>query len=866
MRKEKKQKEGRGIHIDQLLFGLKRPLCVLALISVFLSLVYVWLEEEESILEEGHLVYCSGQVVDKSYKEGNTSQYWQIILQDVWLIKEPPKNKQTSDQSAATEAAALDENNVNLAEKDAALNEKKAALAEKKALQRLEGKRVICNLAKGEPEPVIGEQLILEGRVEIWEKASNPGQFDVGRWYRTQGIFLQLKNTKVLWTEEERDTEPKQNQSKETLAWKTLFGIKDKKNNGYLPNWRYLKEGFWQFRQKGIEMLKSCLGEEDGAIIGAMVLGEKSNLSQDIKGLYQRNGISHILSISGLHLMLLGMGVYNGLKRLSVRHFVAIPLSIFFMAGYCLFTGNSVSTVRATLMFSVMLMAKLLGRSYDSLSALGLAAILQLFFHPWSIMDSGFQLSYLAVLGVSAVVPRLNQIFSLKHKLAKSIMVSIGVSLTTLPILLDQFGTYPWHSIVLNLLIVPPMAFLLWLSIFLLVLGNVFSLTAFPCLVVSGMIKAVLWYYEGCCRVAQQLPIRNGYQGKPLAVCMGIYGIGVLFFLIMPFKKWQKEKVFLGLLLSVLSLSFKSNQGMEVTMLDVGQGDGLVIRSERGRVYLFDCGSTSVNNVGIYRLLPFLKTKGYGKIEGIFISHLDKDHDQGIMELLEVAKEERIEIEYLFLAKGLSDSEKSEKLDELLDLAKAIDLTVVYLQAGDSIQDGEVKFSCLHPGKGGSDGGNNGSLVLLVRYGEFSLLLTGDVEKAGEEEILAGSQWITGEKLTQKGEYSVVDEAYEERTAIPQKKGLDEEVGEEGLRCDVLKVAHHGASGSSSKKFLQVVKPKVSLISCGLKNPYGHPAKDTLERLDDMGSVVLQTWEYGAITIKAKADGRFTVEGYCVPE
>ena len=616
----------------------------------------------------------------------------------------------------------------------------------------------------------------------------------------------------------------------------------------------------WRIRQEAQEFLKQELGEDNGSLISAMLLGEKSSLNEEDKKLYQRNGISHILAISGLHLMLLGMGVFQVLKIILASNRQVSVVSIMIMSLYCVFTGNSISTIRATIMFALSLIAGVLGRSYDSLSALGLAAILQLFMNPYVLNNSGFLLSFLAVIGVTFVAPRLQELLGAKGKLTKSLCVSISSTIATLPVLLCSYGTYPWYSVFLNLLILPAMSVLLFLAVVLVILlgtigmkngaktGTIevisfwmeitlFVLRKVKDAIVLG-IKLILEYFEICCNIFEHAPFQDGYIGAPSMVQIVIYGCLVVLAISGVIKhSILARKMMLLSAISVLTLQL--NFGTEVTMLDVGQGDGIVIRNSNGNVYISDCGSSSVSKVGKYRLIPFLKYKGYGKIKGIFVSHLDEDHMNGIMELLELAPEERIEISYLFLPESvLWIKEDKEIAKELQNLSEQNQTKVVYLKQGDQINDGEMKFHCLHPkgntekvkkiegeqGKQERKSGdrNNQSLVLLVQYGDFEILLTGDVEKQGE---LAVTEYIDQMSL---------------------RESCDEKV----KNIDVMKVAHHGSSGSSSEEFLEMVNPKLSLISCGKNNLYGHPHEETLERLGEAGSEIMMTVGSGAITLK----------------
>ncbi len=667
--------------------------------------------------------------------------------------------------------------------------------------------RIRCTLKEGEIIPLSGQEAVLSGRIRASSEATNPGQFDFERWNRAKGIVLQLEQCR-------------------------LEAVREEENGLQIA--RRLGSGMERLRQWSAKILEECLGQENGALITAMVVGDKSQIPEETDALYRQNGISHILSISGLHLMLLGMGLVRILKKTGLPAGIIVLSASTIMILYCTFVGGSVSALRATIMFCAQIAAPLFGRSYDSLSALGLAAILQLILNPYVLWDSGFQLSFLAVLGVSGLTPRLKLLFSTNNKWMEPLLVSLGVTLTTLPVLLFHNGTYAWHSFILNLLVVPVMAVLLWFALLLLLLCAVFSPAFFLCQWTGILIGGILHYYELVCRAAEGLPIWETYAGRPHPVGIVIYAVGVLFFLFGKHRQSGRICI-LGLLLSVRILALQPQAGLEITMLDVGQGDGLVIRSPHGRVYLSDCGSSSVSDVGTYRLIPYLRMKGYGRIEGIFISHLDLDHYSGILELLEEADTERVKIKSLFLpvsVKDLSSSEEKAKLQELLSLASEEGIKVVYLKAGDQLSEDEMELTCLHPSQEREYESNNGSLVLSLNYRDFSMLLTGDVESEGEAEVCR--------QINEGKRAGILESSF-----------------------DILKVAHHGSSGSSTEEFLEAVDPDLSLISCGENNPYGHPHKETLERLSECGSLILSTPEYGAITVEVGENGgKVKVYGY----
>ena len=736
---------------------MKRPLCWLAAaFFLLLCMITRYRDWTSSVpIYSAEEVILNGQVREKVLKTGAWSSSWELVLEEVYMEEEKP------------------------------------CLLEGKYLLRISLK---------EP-PLIGQRLRVKASPVYWEQASNPGQFDLGQWYHSQGIMGEFRKGKLMEKTEEY-----------SVLWERL----------------------WQLREKSKDLLQKSLGEEKGAVIAAMVLGEKDDLTEETKELYQRNGISHILAISGLHLMLLGMGVFRSIKLVFPKGKAAEFLSCLFMIFYCIFAGGSISSIRATIMFVMTLLAKSLGRTYDSLTALAAAALLQLLHNPYVLENSGFLLSFFAVLGVTCVAPVLQQLFEREGKLWSSLWVSTSASITTLPILLTNYGVFCWYGIFLNLLILPPMSLLLAGGILLLPLSFLISAgTSFkPLILLHGLLsqslKVILWFYEFCCRIFEQLPFQEGYPGSPSVFRIILYYL-FLIFLILSVKYppsflktipdfWKK----ITLLFLLLFLSLQIPGGCEITMLDVGQGDGFVIKNSNGNVYMIDGGSSSVSQIGKYRMLPFLKNKGYHRIRGIFLSHLDKDHYNGVLELLEKMKEERLQIENVIISPRAGEGEEKEKLQQLLLLAKENGVTVLRMRVGEVWKDKELEFHCLAPEEELEES-NAASMVLEVAYGEFQMLFTGDVEGKGEENLI---------KILENRKQSY----------------------------EILKVAHHGSAGSTSESFLRQSDPKVSLISCGKNNTYGHPAESVLKRLNERGSMIFDTRTAGAVTIRPTKSGSFKLE------
>ncbi len=249
--------------------------------------------------------------------------------------------------------------------------------------------------------------------------------------------------------------------------------------------------------------------------------------------------------------------------------------------------------------------------------------------------------------------------------------------------------------------------------------------------------------------------------------------------------------------------------GLEVTILDVGQGDGIFLRTADGMSMMIDGGSTDVSGVGTYRIGPYLKAGGVQTVSWWFVTHADADHISGIKELLE--DPDGLRIGNLVLP-YVSEELRDHAYQNLAELARQQGTAVRYMARGDVIETETVMIRCLAPEPEHSYASRNEySLVLDVTYKEFSMLFTGDLED-GPEQLLS----VSG----QLQDY------------------------------DVLKVAHHGSRYSTSEEFLALTRPEYAFISCGIRNSYGHPHEELLERLDTAGCQTFITPESGAIILQ----------------
>lgn len=645
----------------------------------------------------------------------------------------------------------------------------------------------------------IGNQIEVSGELSIFERERNPGNFNQKLYYQKQGMHASVWASRIIVVNE---------------------------------NVSRFKNSLYNFRIQWKEMLLDILGKEDGAVLAAMLLAEKSGMNEEMKELYQVNGIGHILAISGLHLSVIGVGLYKIFRRLSGSFLVGGIAGVSFLILYIFMIGVSVSVLRALLMFLFRVGADMTGRHYDSPTALGFSALITILWNPLYLYDGGFWLSYGAILAIILVLP----IF--ENLMLQGFWASVSINLVTVPILLYFFYEIPIYSMFLNMLVVPLMTVVLICGLAGSLCSAVFiSEGVFGTGGIGGLMlkvcSAAFEIYERGCTLFLALPGARIVAGQPEMWQMAVY-YGVLLLVLAVWWKWKFRK---GIMVIILILNMvlilvpirgigdRMDGEVIVTILDVSQGDGIFIKGPEGNTYLIDGGSSDIKKVGKYRMEPFLKSQGVGEIDYIFISHGDGDHINGIEEMIE-RMNVGVTIEtIIFPNKGAWD----EKLKELARLAMTNGIQVVEMKEGQVLTEGKLKICCLAPAeesdmyKGNS---NAQSMVLALRYGEFDMLLTGDVENEGEEILI--------ENL--KEDYM-------------------------GTTWDILKVAHHGSKNSTSEEFLETVSPAYAFVSAGRENSYGHPHMETMERLSDANAKILSTQENGAITVKTNGE-KMWVNGY----
>ena len=675
---------------------------------------------------------------------------------------------------------------------------------------------------KAESKAGLGGIIRVRGEAGSFLSPQNPGGFDAMAYYARRGLSFRLREA-------------------------LLTGPSDRCS--------LLREGLYRFRRREAALLERLLSPETASLLSAMLLGEKASLDPEVKDIFQRTGISHILAISGLHITILGMGLLRLLRWARLPLFPAAGVSFGAMLLYGLMIQAEGSTIRAIFMFAMHLGAMLTKRTYDLLTALSMASVFLLLEQPLYASDTGFLLSFGAVFSLGCFTP----IFSGKEKLrkrrakdpakdtlryrlwigsglraglerrlrrGKDSLASMGaITLGTLPLHTQLLFSFPLISIVLNLVVLPGIGLLLGTGVILLIAEELHLLLPLPLLALP--VKGIAVVADA---MADCLGAVSGWADG-LGVGVIFMGHGepwqvILFYLLLFILLWKSEAKWqlraLGILLSCLILLFRWHTGLEIKFLSVGQGDGILIR-DGDFTMLIDGGSSSDSRLADYTLLPFLKYEGIGRLNLVLITHWDLDHCSGVLELLQDPEGKQIDVGALLLPEtdGMLYNSNYERL---LEAAEKRGIPVKKLREGDKITHGKLNMKVLNPTKAyRSDNLNDYSVVLQLEYGAFSALLTGDVTGEAEEELVNKISDIT-----------------------------------------LLKVAHHGSDHSTPAALLERSRPDLAVISAGKNNRYGHPGRALLQRLKAAGCEIHRTDLTGAVLLWT--DGKaLRIRDFCGP-
>ena len=552
------------------------------------------------------------------------------------------------------------------------------------------------------------------------------------------------------------------------------------------------------------EEIAALFDGDTAAFLTAILTGDKSGLSERAAADLSEAGLYHILAVSGMHcgFLLTLVVLLTGRHRRKLVAGVMVGLLVF----YALLTGGSPSVVRACVMLVLLLAAPLFDRESDGPTSLLTALFLILLWNPFAAASISLQLSFAAMAGILWLTPKLYNLLmgdkkhdKVFHFTVASFSATMGALVFTVPLSAYYFGTLVLIAPLSNLLC-------LWAASGVFLLGLLAVLAGFLWMPL-GMLLAVVprllaGYILAAARLLAKIPYHAVYFSNPYLKYWLAFAY-LLFLAAYLMKPKARRKYAVAALAAVLTLAvtvrlgaMRYSAGLEAVMLDVGQGQCVLLASG-GEYALVDCGSGSswydAGEVAAHQL----KTMGCTELDYMILSHYDKDHISGVTGLLA-----RMDVAEVLVTEGADDEVVRAAV---LETAAAHGAEVRTVTEEITLELGKARLRVFPPVGDGND--NERSLAVLASLGEEDLLLTGDLDRAAERALL-------------------------EARDLPD--------------IEYLTAGHHGAKTSTSEELLDALKPETVCISVG-SNSYGHPARETLRRLGERGCAVYRTDLHGNI-------------------
>lgn len=594
-----------------------------------------------------------------------------------------------------------------------------------------------------------------------------------------------------------------------------------------------------------ISEINSNLSNDASSIFLGILLGEKSQVTDEMNTYFRESNMAHILAVSGAHVSYVMLAISIVLGKCNKKFYLicTIIILVFFM----ILTNFTPSVVRACTMAILALTAKLVYKRSDIYNNLGISALIILLYNPYTILNIGFQLTYLGTLGIVLLSKKLIGAlftemfcrerrprrladttvpfyFKFKKFITNSILISLSVQIFIAPIIILNFNMLSYNFLISSIIATPIFASIMIIGIPSFILGPI----CFPILQI--LLDSLIFISK----FISNLPFSKLIIPTPNVAWIFFYYIVCISILLSKSKLAlrlikDKEKVTnllkkftIVLLVICIMINFIrifSDRNLRIFFIDVGQGDSSLIITPQNKVILIDGGGSQNENydVGKSILVPYLLDRGITKIDYMMVSHFDNDHVDGLMYVLETLKVKNIVIS--------KQSKESKEYKEFIELVRKKKSKVIAVKQGDVIKiEKDIDIHILYPSsKLEFDDLNNNSIVAKMVYRNFSILFTGDIEKEAENIIL---------------------------------KKYNKDV----LNSTVLKVAHHGSKTSSIEAFINLVNPKIVLIGVGKNNNFGHPNGEVLDRIRKLGTKIYRTDMHGEISLKVNREGKMWID------
>lgn len=643
-----------------------------------------------------------------------------------------------------------------------------------------------------------GDVLAVEGILEAPSPARNPGGFDYRGYLAVRGVHGVMR----------------------VAGGEKLALIARGRGTALLGRLIY------PARRLVSSALDQGLRGDPRAVIGALLLGERERLPAAVESWFAASGMIHVLAVSGLHIGILALVLTFLLRAAGVPRTPAAIAASILLVGYAFMTGLRPSVVRAVALFGMGSIALSLDRRVDHVNLLAAVALGLLVISPSALRDLGFQLSFLATFSILVLSPRLlaplpsnlRSGSSPHARICQALGVSVAAQLGTAPLVIYHFFRLPLLAPLANLLVIPLVALALALSFPAVIstlawppLGEPFAAALWA--VLSLLLAAVRWV-AGIEWASVRVPSPSG--GGVMLFYLTLLIVGgkamgprarrlALIWVLALANVWVWSRVYVP------------HAGeMNAVFLDVGQGDAAVVRTPCGRLIVVDGGPAFPEwSAGEEIVAPYLWREGRRQIDLLVLSHPDADHLGGLLFLVQ-------EFDVgLVVDAGMERETRFYR--EFREIIERRGIPYRQVRAGDRIDGLGVPVRVLHPPRSwGAEGGdapspsaNEWSVVLALEWGDWMLLLTGDLERCGP---IA-------------------------RTARGRQRKI------------VLKVPHHGSAGANGEAFVAALRPEIAVISVGARNRFGLPDPAVIERYERCGSSVWRTDRAGAVVVRIDGAG-----------
>ncbi len=659
------------------------------------------------------------------------------------------------------------------------------------------GLNILCKVKDKNPKKLmqlfselkIGNRVKIIGTLYKANDKRNPGDFDYNHYLKQKGISA-------------------------------LFSVQHSNNISVISSEiDYFANSVFTLRKNINSIIERLYAPKAAALLRGLLLADRGEIESQTKTYFVNAGVVHVLAVSGLHVGFIVLIVLTLLSRFNI--FVRYVLTIFAVIFFMILTNGPPSVVRASIMAIILIVSILSNRQYNALNSLALAAFIILIFAPAQLFQPGFELSFSAVLSIIILFPIFRKWLTdigIENKILKWLLLFISVSFTaqigTLPFTLAFFHKLSIAALFANLFVIPLIGVIVALGILTTVIGVAPNIIAVIYAAANNLIIDILFSfvsYIGSLNYSYLNIINFTFYDS-------IIYYTVLIMLIYFFGKFVhlRAKLMLMLLLFCNAIvllpldneSLLAEGKLSIMAIDIGQGDGFLIKFPNGKTAMVDAGNaTPYRDNGRVVIEPVLKYAGISKINYGFVSHIDADHYKGYLSLIKDGFVDTVFKPILDPNLG-----KDVRFENFVS-AKSIPIKYYSHQ---KIMVGNCRVYILNDTTDTSflpKDTNDKSGIIKIVYGNFSVLFVGDAEKRTEKYY-----------ISKYGNF---------------------------LKSSILKVGHHGSKSSSSFQFLSKVKPEYGIISVGLHNKFHHPSPSVIERLNQMKIKIHRTDREGAVIFQS---------------